>query len=86
MTSIYDSLKFDCLIPKLYFYLIFFQASFLDDAADLFDDVFPDDKFVPTDVLAALVLIYAHEEVRQSRQRRNIANVSSPLGTFVYLF
>ena len=22
-----------------------------DDAADLFDDVFPDDKFVPTDIL-----------------------------------
>ena len=33
------------------------QASFFDDAADLFDDVFPDDKFVPTDILGKGSLI-----------------------------
>jgi hypothetical protein len=41
---------------------------FFDDFSDVFEDVFVDDKFVPTDIVAALILVYAHEHVQQRRE------------------
>jgi len=65
-------------IQTLYNNKTFLQRAFFQDAVDMFDDLFIDENFVPSDVLAALVLIYSQEESRRERMKLTVQH-GSPL-------